>query len=190
MKWFGISFSFAAIGSNAVTTQEVSFTTDMKVSATAAASALGITLGIGAISGLASGWLADKLMSRYVAILFFLLAITGMIILLQADTMSKLWLFVVMFGIGIGALGTLMPIVTRDIFGAANFSALFGFTAISFAVGNAIGAPLAGFMFDATGSYYSVFVIVAILFVAAILGIYLAFGAKPKPLVRLSTSKK
>jgi sugar phosphate permease len=186
----GISFTFAAIGSNAVTTQEVSFITDMKVSATAAASALGITLGIGAISGLASGWLADKLMSRYVAILFFLLAMVGTLILIQADTMSKIWLFAVIFGVGIGALGTLLPTVTRDIFGTSNFSTFFGFTAISFAVGNAIGAPLAGFMFDATGSYQIVFVIVAILFAAAIIGIYLAFGANPKPLMRLSKSKK
>jgi MFS family permease len=143
----GISFTFIAIGSNAITTQEVSFITDMKISATVAAAALGITFGIGAISSLVSGWLADRIISRYVAILFFLLAIIGMLILIQADTMSKIWLFVVIFGVGVGALGTLLPIVTRDIFGAANFSALFGFTAISFAVGNAIGPPLAGFMF-------------------------------------------
>jgi archaellum component FlaG (FlaF/FlaG flagellin family) len=45
-------------------------------------------------------------------------------------------------------------------------------------------------MFDATGSYQIVFVIVAILFAAAIIGIYLAFGANPKPLMRLSKSKK
>ena len=186
----GISFTFAAIGYNAVTTQEVSFITDMRVSETVAATVLGVTLGIGAISSLASGWLADKLMSRYVAILFFLLATAGMLIVIQADTMSKIWLFAVMFGLGIGALGTLLPIVTRDIFGAANFSVFFGFTAISFAVGNAVGAPLAGFMFDATGSYHSVFVIITAMFAAAILGIYLAFGANPKPLVRLSTSKK
>ena len=189
--WFmGISFTFIAIGSNAITTQEVSFITDMKVSTTVAAAALGITFGIGAISSLVSGWLADRIISRYVAILFFLLAIIGMLILIQADTMSKIWLFVVIFGVGVGALGTLLPIVTRDIFGAANFSALFGFTAISFAVGNAIGPPLAGFMFDATGSYHRVFVIIIAIYAAAILGIYFAFGANPKPLLRLSSSKK
>jgi len=189
--WFmGISFTFIAIGSNAITTQEVSFITDMKVSTTVAAAALGITFGIGAISSLVSGWLADRIISRYVAILFFLLAIIGMLILIQADTMSKIWLFVVIFGVGVGALGTLLPIVTRDIFGASNFSALFGFTAISFAVGNAIGPPLAGFMFDATGSYHRVFVIIIAIYAAAILGIYFAFGANPKPLLRLSSSKK
>jgi len=64
-----------------------SFITDMKISATIAASALGITLGLGAISSLASGWLSDRLISRYVTILFLLLAIAGMLILLQDNTM-------------------------------------------------------------------------------------------------------
>jgi MFS family permease len=186
----GLGFASIAVAYNAITTQEVSFITDMKVSATVAASALGITLGVGAISSLASGWLADRLASRYVAVLFFLLAIIGMLILIRAGTMSQIWLFVVMFGVGIGALGTIMPIVTRDIFGVANFSTFFGFIAVLFTIGNAIGPPLAGFMFDATGSYHSVFIIITAIIVAAILLIYLAFGANPKPLVRLSKSIK
>ena len=113
-----------------------------------------------------------------------------MLILIRADTMSKIWLFVVVYGLGIGASGTLLPIVTRDIFGTANFSALFGFTNVLYVTGYAIGVPLAGFMFDATRSYHSVFAIVTAIYAAAILAIYFAFGAKPKPLVRLSVSKK
>jgi sugar phosphate permease len=185
-----ISFAFIAIGYSAVTAHEVSFITDMKISATIAASALGITLGLGAISSLASGWLSDRLISRYVTILFLLLAIVGMLILIQADTMYKIWLFVVISGIGVGAYLTLLPIVTRDIFGADNFSAIFGFALVLLFTGTAIGTPLAGFMFDTTRSYHSVFVIVTVLYVAAVFGIYFAFGANPKPFVRLSLTKK
>jgi MFS family permease len=118
------------------------------------------------------------------------LAIVGMLILIQADTISQIWLFVVISGIGIGAIGTLFPIVIRDIFGADNFSAIFGFTLIFYFAGKAIGAPLAGFMFDATRSYHGVFVIITAIYAAAILGIYLAFGVNPKPLVRIFGSKK
>jgi MFS family permease len=182
----GIGFAFIAIGYNAVTTHEVSFITDMKVSGNVAAAALGV----GSLSSVLSGWLADRLISRYVAILFFLLAIVGLAILIPAHAVSQIWLAVVIYGLGVGAVGTLLPIVTRDIFGAANFSALFGFSVVLFAIGNAIGAPLAGFMFDATGSYHSVFIIVIATYAAAILGIYFAFGAKPRPLVRLAILKK
>jgi MFS family permease len=189
--WFiGLSFALASIGSNAVTTQEVSFITDMHITAAVAATARGITLGIGAISALASGWLADRLISRYVTILFFILSILGMLILIQSATMSQIWLFVVVYGIGIGAGGTLLPIVTRDIFGPGDFSVLFGFVVVLLSVGSSIGAPLAGFMYDATGSYHNVFVLVTAIYIVAILGIYFAFGANPKPLVRFSKSKK
>jgi len=112
----GISFAITFIGSSAVITHEVSFITDMKVSDTIAASARGITIGIGAISALAAGWLADRLISRYVTIIFLFLVIAGMLILVQADTMSEIWLFVVIYGLGNGVFGTLLPVVTRDIF--------------------------------------------------------------------------
>jgi len=186
----GISFAFVAIGSSAITTQEVSFLTDMHVSDTVAATARGITLGIGAISALASGWLADRLISRYVTILFFFLSMLGMLILIPAVSMSQIWPFVIIYGLGIGAGGTLLPIVTRDIFGAGDFSAMFGFVIVLLAVGNSVGAPLAGFMYDATGSYHRVFVIITAIYIIAMIGIYFSFGANPKPLVRPAKSKK
>jgi MFS family permease len=162
----------------------------MNVSATLAAWARGITLGVGAISSLASGWLSDRLISRYVVILFFLLAIVGMLVLIPANSMSQIWIFAVIYGLGIGASGTLLPIVIRDIFGTANFSTLFGFIVVLFAGGAAVGSTLAGYMFDATGSYRSVFIIITALYAIAILWVYFAFGANPKPLVRASASKK
>jgi sugar phosphate permease len=181
-----ICFIFIGIGYSVVNTHEVSFITDMKISATLAASALGFTVGLSAVSNLAAGWLADKLSSRYVSILFIILAIMGMIVLIGADTMPKIWLFVALYGLGIGASGTLLPIVTRDAFGSASFSVLFGTTNLAYVIGFAIGAPLAGYMFDATGSYQTVFIIVAVIFAVAILAIYFAFGVTPKPFKKVS----
>jgi predicted MFS family arabinose efflux permease len=179
-----VCFGFLGIGYSVVTTHEVAFITDMNVSITDAASALGFTIGLTAVANLVSGWMANRVSSRYITVLFNILAIAGMLVLLRADTMPKVWLFVVLFGLGIGASGTLLPIITRDIFGSANFSALFGITNVSYSIGFAIGAPLAGFLFDATGSYQAIFIVVASIFMAATLAVYLAFGVRPKPLMR------
>jgi len=184
-----ICFAFMGIGYSVVVNHLVSFLTDMQVSATLAASALGFTVGLTAVAALTSGWLADKMSSRYVAILFTVLAVAGMLVLLSAHSMVQIWLFVVLYGLGIGASGTLLPIITRDIFGAANFSVLFGLTNILFVIGCATGAPLAGFIFDATGSYQTGFIIVTAIFVGAILAIYFAFGAGPGPFRKLPTQK-
>ena len=184
-----LSFALLSIGYNAVITQQVSLITDMNVSGTLAALLRGITLGIGAISALLAGWLADRFVSRYVTILFFVLAVIGMVILIHAGTISGIWFFVVIYGLGTGASGTLLPIVTRDIFGEAEFSAIFAFALVIVYAGYAIGPPLAGFMYDASGSYHSIFFIITAITIAAVFGIYFAFGANPKPLVRPSKPK-
>jgi MCP family monocarboxylic acid transporter-like MFS transporter 13/MCP family monocarboxylic acid transporter-like MFS transporter 12 len=113
-----------------------------------------------------------------------------MVILIHAGTISGIWFFVVIYGLGTGASGTLLPIVTRDIFGEAEFSAIFAFALVIVYAGYAIGPPLAGFMYDASGSYHSIFFIITAITIAAVFGIYFAFGANPKPLVRYSKPKK
>jgi len=56
----GYTVCFIAIGYNAVTTHEVSFITDMKVSGTVAAAALGVTLGVVlCLVYSQAGWLTD-----------------------------------------------------------------------------------------------------------------------------------
>jgi len=80
--------------------------------------------------------------------------------------------------------------VTKDIFGARDFSAMFGFVIVLLAAGNSIGAPLAGFMYDATGSYHRVFMIITGIYAAAIIALYFAFGANPKPLLRSAKTIK
>jgi uncharacterized membrane protein len=45
-------------------------------------------------------------------------------------------------------------------------------------------------MYDATGSYHSVFIIITAVYIAAIVFIYFAFGVNPKPLMRPSKLPK
>jgi len=185
----GISLALVAIGDNAVMQHQVSFLTDMNISTTIAASALGFTFGISIIAKLGSGWLADRISTRYVTILFLILEVAGIFVLMKANTISKVWLFVVIYGLGAGAAGTLMPLIIREVFGSAYFSILFSFANILYTAGAVIGIPLAGFIFDATASYSMVFVIVASAYMAAILGIYIAFGINPKPIMLTSPQK-
>jgi len=179
-----ISFALVAVGDNAVMQHQVSFITDIGISITLAASALGVTQGLSGFGKICSGWLADRIATRYVAIFFLLFEVLGIFLLMQVKTMSGVWVFAVVYGLGAGAASTLMPLVVRDAFGSAKFSLLFGFINVIYTFGAVIGIPLAGFMFDATGSYASVFVIVAIVYIIAILGMYIAFGAKPKPFLK------
>jgi len=180
----GLGFAFIAIGDAAVTAHQVSFITDMKIRETVAASALGFTLGISAISRLGSGWLADWISSRYIMIIFLAIEITGMFLLMHADTIADIWLFVVVYGLGVGASTTLLPLVLRDIFGSTAFSVLFAVLDVFYKAGFTLGVPFAGFVFDATGSYRLVFTIVIVLYILAAVITYFTFGINPRPFIK------
>lgn len=175
-----IGFTLTSICNNAINQHQVSFITDMGVTATIAASAFGFTAGIAGASGWFAGWLADRLSPRYVAIIFFCIIVGSIFILLNANNMSMVWLFVIVYGIGLGAGGTVLPLITNDIFGPAGFNTVYGFINLFFYFGFAFGPPLAGFIFDATGSYQRVFIVTIILFIIAIVCTYFIYGVKPK----------
>jgi MFS family permease len=72
--------------------------------------------------------------------------------------------------------------VIRDIFGVKAYTILFGFVNSLFVVAQAVGAPLAGFIFDATGSYHWVFIVAIAFYLVAMISIYFAYGVKPRRL--------
>jgi sugar phosphate permease len=174
-------FPLMVIGGSAMMQHLVSFVTDMGISATVAASALGITGGIGGISGLTSGWLCDKIPRKHVMTIFGALILISIVILINTHTLSMLWIFVIFFGLGNGAAGIVFPLVVGDIFGAEGYATVFGFANFLFCVGWAFGPPLAGYIFDASGSYFIVFMIVAALQILSIVAIYIAYTIERKP---------
>jgi len=180
----GITFTLISMGDAAVTQHQVSFLTDMGISATLAASALGFTMGISGIGKFAAGWLADRFSSRYVTMVFLTIELAGMVVLIHAHNMSTVWVFVVVYGLCTGAATTLLPCVITEAFGTANFSILFALGDIFYRVGATIGTPLAGFIFDATNSYSFVFVLVIIFYILAMITVYFTLGVNPKPLKR------
>jgi MFS family permease len=177
-----LGFTLMMIGEMAVVVHEVSFLTDMGISAVLAASTFGFTAGLSGLGRLASGWLADRISIRYLIMSLLAIEIIGVFILLRANSMSLVWLFVIVYGFASGSFFSLLPLVIRDIFGAKAYTILFGFVNSLFVVAQAVGAPLAGFIFDATGSYHWVFIVAIAFYLVAMISIYFAYGVKPRRL--------
>jgi MFS family permease len=175
-----ISFPLIILGISGMTQHLVSFVTDMGISATIAATALGITGGFSGISGLVAGWLCDKMPRKHVMTIFGTLVIISIIILINTHSLSMLWLFVIIFGLGSGATTIVFPLIVGDIFGAEGYLTVFGFANLIFCSGFALGPPMAGFIFDASGSYFFVFIIAAALYILAVAAIYIAYPIERK----------
>ena len=61
---------------------------------------------------------------------------------------------VLLFALGLGTPTTLLPVATRKVFGSKDYGAIWGFIAMGASIGQFIGSPVFGYVYDATQSYY------------------------------------
>jgi MFS family permease len=109
------------------------------------------------------GFLADIFPKKYVMALSMGLIAAGLLIfgLLDVSSFAFVLLFVVIYGVGsAGAVPLRAPII-REYFGVRKFGTIYGLVAIFTTIGSAVGAPLAGLVFDIRGVYDPIWFIYA-----------------------------
>ena len=109
------------------------------------------------------GWLGDKFDKRWVMAGAFAMVSLGLLFFGYAST-AGVWLlvpFIIFFGNGFGGNATIRAVLLREYFGRSRFGTIFGFAMGVMMLGNIIGAPLAGWVFDNWGSYQSIWLVFA-----------------------------
>jgi MFS family permease len=125
----------------------------------------GLTVGFSIVGRLLYGWLADRWSPKWlIASAGVLLALGPAVIelLIVRLGLREAWLlgfYSVPFGIGIGGHAIVMPVLVGRCFGVLHFSKIMGLVMSGFALGVIIGIPLAGSIFDRTGSYELVLIL-------------------------------
>jgi MFS transporter, OFA family, oxalate/formate antiporter len=108
------------------------------------------------------GWLADYADKRYIIAGASCLMSLGLFTLCYVGTGWVMILFLLLFPPGFGGMITLRGAMLREYFGRMAFGRLIGLVMGASAVGGIIGPTLAGFIFDATGSYYFTWIAIGI----------------------------
>jgi len=139
---------------NMVSTHQVVYLQDIGIPPMAAASAIGLLVGISTFGRLAGGVLADRFQPRYVAALACGLQAIALIILINARTLGLVYLYVIVFGVPYGMIIVLFPTMVGAYFGRRNYSTIFGLSNTIVQFIGATSPAFAGFVFDATGSYF------------------------------------
>ena len=80
-----------------------------------------------------------------------------------------MWTAVPLFGLFMGGFGVVHTLIVQEVFGMRHFGAIMGMVNAASVVSFGLGPLVAGFSFDATGSYAGALALVAGLFLAAVL---------------------
>ncbi|MBN2241942.1 MAG: MFS transporter [Acidobacteria bacterium] len=119
--------------------------------------------------------------SRYsmhaIAVASEILKILGMIMLVFTTTLPFVFVYMVIFGFGFGGAMVATMNIFPNYFGASDYPRIMGFTRMFWTFAGGAGAPLAGLVWDRTGSYLPAFR-TAIFLIAAGL-IFLVFAKSP-----------
>jgi predicted MFS family arabinose efflux permease len=128
------------------------------------------TTGMAGLMGkLIIAWLGDagKAHVKWLAIGLLLIQVVGLVLLYLSSTLVPVVLSVMLLGFGVGAFLPMHPYLNSQYFDADVIAQVNGAQMPLFLPFGLIGAPLAGYVFDQTGSYGPVLLGLAVLLVAA-----------------------
>ncbi len=136
---------------------------DIGISTANAAGILSTIGGVSMLGRLVMGITSDRIGSKRSMIVCFLILVAGLFWLQVAEELWMLYLFAVVHGFAHGGLFTLISPLVAGLFGMISHGVIFGVVIFSGTIGGAVGPVLAGYIFDISNSYQSVFLILSVL---------------------------
>lgn len=105
------------------------------------------------------GATAGRIGNKLVTIISFILITFAAYILTLSKEVWMFHLFALIFGFGYGGLITMLPLLVADLFGLRAHGLIFGVVTFIITIGGGIGPLVAGYIFDLSGSYYTLFLV-------------------------------
>jgi sugar phosphate permease len=127
---------------------------------------ISLVFGASIFGRLFMGWMADRFPKKYVMILIYLLVGSAIPLLFYARTPGMLYVFAIVFGIGLGGDYMIIPLMAAEIFGVRVLGRLMGVILTADGVAEATAPWLVGYLRDVSGSYatgFSVLIVLALL---------------------------
>jgi len=171
----GLAVFLGSICSQMLHVHQAAFLVDHGISAMTAASVIS-TVGASSILGkTGGGFVSDFLSRELVYALGMISMIIGVGMLWLVALTPSTWLalgYAALFGVGYSVTSFIVPAMMSDRFRGPHFGSIFGVTQVASALGSALGAWLAGRIFDATGSYAIAFALGAAAAAVAALSVW------------------
>ncbi len=142
-----------------ITIHLVPHVTDLGISSAAGATILGVTGAVQSVGGIIFGMVADRIGNRRVFFLGMALGAAALFWLGYITSLSGLYIFALLYGIGMGAAAAMESTITAELFGMKSHGVLLGIMSFGFTIGGAAGPVVTGFLYDLKGNYDLAFLI-------------------------------
>ena len=118
------------------------------------------------------GWLSDIFPRKYVMILIYLIVASAIPFLLLPEFPGRIYIFAVIFGIGLGGDYMIIPLMAGDLFGVRTLGRIMGIVLVADGIAEATSPMMVSYLFDGTKSYTSGFIV---LICVALAGAFFVF---------------
>ena len=122
-----------------------------------AARIISLVLTVSIAGRLLMGWLADRVPVKYVMLLIYLLVAGSVPLLLAGASRSTMYLFAVVFGLGLGGEYMIIPLMAGQLFGVEVLGRVMGIVLTADGVAEATAPMFVGYLRDRSGAYTSGF---------------------------------
>ena len=130
-----------------------------------------------AVGTVAEGLVCSKIGIQKTMVIVIVLYAVGYV-LMATNTLVYVALMCLAFGSG--AIGTLMPIVVRTIFGGVHYAAIWSVVITCSSVASFLATPVWGMVYDFSGSYMIALVTMPVLLGSSVFALTAAFKAKQR----------
>jgi MFS family permease len=127
------------------------------VNSTTAATAMSILALAGMSGKLVFGILGEKITARYAMMVSFFGLSVALLLSVNPTVPGIIWVCSPLWGLCMGAFGTLTNMIVQDYFGLKSFASIMGVAGYGTAVSFAVGPLLAGLSYDNLDSYRPIF---------------------------------
>jgi MFS family permease len=126
---------------------------DLKFAQDQTAPVLSLVLASSLAGRLLVGWLADLWPKKYVMVLTYAIVAVAVVLLLFADSQASLYLFAVVFGIGLGGDYMIVPLMAAELFAESVLARVLGVLLTAGVAAEALAPMVVAAIRDRTGSY-------------------------------------
>ena len=147
--------SMCSIGAVGGTNQNLKLflSLDQNYSQAEAATVASLVLAFSLVGRLLMGWLADRYTKKYVMLLIYMLVASAIPLLFFADRPGAIYLFAIIFGIGLGGDYMIIPLMAAELFGVKVMGRVMGLVLTADGVAEALAPMLVARLRDSTASY-------------------------------------